>query len=201
MNPVPYNASGITVKPPANDGQSGFILSKQLDYHGRPISFVFVGNTAIQNGQNVHLDAALLRRSLNYSLLRRGHVYPLFYDSLYDDLREPMRQAAMLAWYSGLGLWPYDWSNEWVDISNASGIEEEYTIFPKLFRRLVDFLKTPGPVTQAAFAQWLNDNDENDLVLLRPEVNRTHLDNIIEIQNGRIRMTRYTEDLVFISRT
>jgi hypothetical protein len=98
MNPVNYRADGYRVLPPANDGQSGYILSKQLDFHGRPVAFVFVGNTSRLDGSWKHLDSSWLRRSINYRLISGGLVYPLFYDTLYNDLRETMRAAA----YHGL---------------------------------------------------------------------------------------------------
>ncbi|MEW6418644.1 MAG: hypothetical protein AB1480_11050 [Nitrospirota bacterium] len=141
MNPVTYISNGIKVKPPANDGQQGYILSKQLDYHGRPVSFVFVGTISSPDGKWIYIDSDMLKQSLNYKLLQNGLVYPLFYDTLYHDLRETMRDAAKRAFNNNKGLWPYDWSNEWIDVTEQSGVEQEYTIFTKIFRRLTDFHK------------------------------------------------------------
>jgi hypothetical protein len=36
----------------------------------------------------------LLRRSLNYRSLLNGHAYPLFYDTLFADLRSALTTAA-----------------------------------------------------------------------------------------------------------
>lgn len=199
MDPVTYTASGITVKPPANDGQRGYILSKQLDYHGRPVSFVFLGTTQKRNGEEFRVKSAWLRSSLNYKLLKRGLVYPLFYDTLYHDLRETMRDAAIEAFNKGKGLWPDDWSNDWVDVADQSGIEQQFNIYPKIFRRLISFHKEYTGFDQKTFKKWLEKKSENDEVWLRPEWNKTHLDNIVEVKNDRIRMTRYPEDLVFVS--
>jgi hypothetical protein len=41
MNPVPYKADGVTVAPPVpHDGIRGYILTRALEPHGRPVSFV-----------------------------------------------------------------------------------------------------------------------------------------------------------------
>lgn len=200
MNPVTYKSNGYSVQPPANDGQRGYIFSKQLDVHGRPVSFVFVGSTSRQSGSMVNVDSSLVRQSLNYKLLKRGLAYPLFYDSLYHDLRDTMRAAAITAWNGDRGLWPYDWSNEWVSVANKTGIEQQYTIFPKLFRRIIGFHRQHPTFNHTTFVQWLNARSENDEVWVLPEWNRTHLDNVVQVSGGRIRLTRYPEDMVFVSR-
>ena len=63
MNPVTYKPDGYRVKPPANDGQKGFILSKQLDFHGRPVSFFFIGTTPLADGSWQYVKTSLLKRS------------------------------------------------------------------------------------------------------------------------------------------
>jgi hypothetical protein len=69
MNPVLYSGPGLTrVKPPVlHDATSGFILSRALEEHGRPVSFAFVGSPPVADGSQLELDAALLRKSLNYT--------------------------------------------------------------------------------------------------------------------------------------
>ncbi len=200
MNPVTYKADGYRVLPPANDGQKGYILSKQLDVHGRPVSFVYAGTTSLTNGSWQYLRKPLLKVSLNYKLLRRGLVYPLFYDTLYSTIREPLRDAALEAIYEGAGVWSYDWTNTWVDVRKPDGIEELYTIYPKLFRRITDYHKENPVFRHREFKDWLDERSENDLVWTRPEWNMTHLDNLVEIQGSKIRLAYFPEDLVFVSR-
>lgn len=199
MNPVTYTESGIQVKPPANDGQAGFILSKQLEVYGRPVSFVFLGDYPARDGAEVRLTPSLLRRSLNYRLLIHGHAYPLFYDTLYHDLRAELSRAAVTARRNRRGVWAADRSRG-VTISQPSDLVTRFLIFPKLFRRLKDYFDDHVRLSDATFGRWLDDNDENDEVWVLPEWNRTHFDNIVRIQGKRIGLLRDPEDLVFVSR-
>jgi endonuclease YncB( thermonuclease family) len=200
MNPVRYRADGYRVLPPANDGQSGYILSKQLDFHGRPVAFVFVGSTSRLNGTWQYLDGPWLRGCINYRLISRGLVYPLFYDTLYHDLRETMRAAARAAIARGDGVWSFDWTNYWVDVADQGGVQDQYTIYPKVFRRITDFHNEYDGFDHDTFVRWLEARSENDRVWVRPEWNRTHLDNIVQVLGSRIRMSRHPEELVFVSR-
>jgi len=200
MNPVTYKADGYRVKPPANDGQKGFILSKQLDFHGRPVSFCFTGTTTLSNGSWQYVNNALLKRSLNYKLLVNGLVYPLFYDTLYSSLRETMRDATLSAIYAGKNIWQYDWTNYWVDISKEEHVQSFYNIYPKLFRRITDYYNDFDSFNRAQFISWLDERSENDQVWYRPDWNLTHLDNLVEVKGKKVRMTHFPEDLVFVSR-
>jgi hypothetical protein len=89
LNPVPYSPpKNVTVKPPvAHDGTRGYILSRALEAHGRPVAFAFAGDPASNNGDSVTLRAPLLRKSLNYKSLAAGNAYPLYYDTLFASLR------------------------------------------------------------------------------------------------------------------
>jgi hypothetical protein len=92
MNPVPYKPpSNITVAPPvAHDGTRGYILSRALEAHGRPVSFVFKGDPDGNDGDEVRLEAPLLKKSLNFKSIASGNSYPLFYDTLFASLRDSL---------------------------------------------------------------------------------------------------------------
>jgi len=198
MNPVTYTEKGIQVKPPANDGQQGFILSKQLEVHGRPVSFVFVGTHPEPDGSLVYLSPSLLRRSLNYRLLIHGHAYALFYDTLYFDLRVELTRATTAARKDDEGFWPSDRSKG-ATIHAPSDLEANALIFPKLFRRLIDYFKDHPKLNQATFRKWLDDEGENDEVWVLPEWSRTHFDNVVRIKGNKITLLRSPESLVFVS--
>ena len=55
MNPVPYKQPlGTTVAPPVPvDGVPGYILSRSLDVHGRPVSFLYKGAAPFTDGKQV----------------------------------------------------------------------------------------------------------------------------------------------------
>ena len=96
LNPVPYvQPRGIRVDPPLQrDAATGYILSRALEAHGRPVAFAFVGEPTAADGSEVRLEVPLLRRSLNYRSLANGHAYPLFYDTLFANLRNALTTAA-----------------------------------------------------------------------------------------------------------
>src|SRR5947208_13292262 len=141
FNPVPYAPPrGLRVKPPvAHDGAEGYIISRALDVHGRPVSFAFAGKPSRPDGSTVTVDAALLRKSLNYKSLLAGEAYPLFYETLFPDLRATLTTAAVNARKRRRVLWPADQSQRGLRISNAERLEVDGVIFPKLFRRLIEF--------------------------------------------------------------
>ena len=200
MNPVPYvQPNGVTVKPPANDGQRGYILSRELEVNGRPVSFVFVGNPPEADGKEINLTVQRAKRSLNYQLLAAGQAYPLFYDSLFYDLRGAFAAAVTSARQKKLGVWKTSVDVlRWFTIAKRADAEAAKILYPKLFRRLADYLKTNNGLGN--FVNWMNAKKENDEVWILPEVNRTHFDNVLDISGNKIRLKRLPTQLVWVSK-
>jgi hypothetical protein len=66
----------------------GYVLARMTDdKSGRPISFVFAGKTSLTDGSEVKLTPAILKASVNYKQVRDGYAYPLYYNTLFADLR------------------------------------------------------------------------------------------------------------------
>lgn len=108
MNAVSYDHDGVTVNPPADDGQRGYILARELDVDGRPVSWVYVGDPAEPDGRKVYLDGPRVQRSLNCKLVAEGRAFPLFYDSLFHELRLVLTIAAEKALRQKSGVWQRD---------------------------------------------------------------------------------------------
>jgi hypothetical protein len=72
------------------------------------VALAFGGAPPSPDGSEVFLQASLLGRSLIYRSLAGGQAYPLFYDTLFADLRavgacpSPWR-AGFPCWWSPLG--------------------------------------------------------------------------------------------------
>jgi endonuclease YncB( thermonuclease family) len=198
LDPVRYQPpSDLRVLPPVRrDGAKGFILSRALDVHGRPVSFVFNGKLPAKDGTEVELDAALLRRSSNYLTLRAGNAYPLFYDTLFADLRNVLARAAVDARAAKRGLWAQDGSTRGVGAADPSALEKDGVTFPKLFRRLIEFYGQGG-ASLAGFLPWLEASEEQVLDLTKDNV--THFDNVVGVRGSKVRMLRKPGELVFIS--
>jgi endonuclease YncB( thermonuclease family) len=187
----------VRIKPPvAQDATPGYILSRSLEVHGRPVSFVFAGDPPQADGSQVFLTVPMLENSLNFQSVLQGHAYPLFYDTLFVELREALAKAVQAARIAGRGLWPQDVSQAGVSVTQQSDLENDGVIFPKLFRRLTDYLAR-GNVGVGGFLSSLADTDEQILDLT--DDNFTHFDTIVSVNTDTVSMTRAPEEVVFIS--
>jgi hypothetical protein len=169
---VPYvQPRAIRVDPPLQrDAMPGYILSRALEAHGRPVAFAFAGEPPAADGSELRLEVPLLRRSLNYRSLLNGHAYPLFYDKLFADLRGALTTAADNARSAGKHLWAQDRSQDGLAVADQADLEQEGVIFPKLFRRLTEFFTEPQgrPSELPRLAQ------ENRRAGLRPRREQLH---------------------------
>ncbi len=177
----------------ANDATEGYILSRKTDRYGRPISFAFAGPAPEGNGQDIYLTVARMRESLNYQSLATGRVYPLYYSGLFFDLRNAMTDAVLTARQEGRGFWPRDKSSA-VTVNDITSITDTHPIFPKLFRRLADYLVGFGSELQG-FKEYLEARQEQVFILSRQQF--THFDTVVEVEGQTVRMTAPPEDLVF----
>jgi hypothetical protein len=144
----------------------------------------------------VFLRASLLNRSLNYRSLAAGQAYPLFYDTLFADLRSVLAQAAATARQAGSGLWPQDRSQTGLAVTGQVELEQQGVVFPKLFRRLSEFVAQQAGGL-GGFLPWLAASEEQVLDLT--EGNFTHFDNVVVVEGDQVRLLRLPEELVFVS--
>lgn len=179
----------------ADDGTPGHVLSRAVEKNGRPIAFVFAGDPPEADGDDVFLDAALLRGSYNHAALAEGLAYPTFYKGLFGDLRDVLAGASAAARAAGLGVWLTDGTNAGFDARDLTVITRDVPILPKLFRRLTEYMVSYG--TAVGFKQKLAQSQEPVLDLAR--LNFTHFDTFVEQDEDStaIRMTAFPETLVF----
>lgn len=191
---VIWDANQATVVS-ANDGTRGWILSREKEKYGRPVAFLFAGDTAEPDGSQIFMGLDLLKESFNHAALAEGLSYPTYYEGLFSDLRDEMTSVTKAARANGLGLWPVDRSTAGFDATSLAVIIDEVAILPKLFRRLSDYMATEG--TAVGFREALAESRE-PVWDLRNQ-NHTHFDTFIEQapDGTHIRMTREPEELVF----
>ena len=175
----------------ARDGTRGYILARNTGPYGRPICFVFTGSTSKRDGSDVFLDVALVRKSLNHHMLSVGHAYPLFYETLFYDLRQELSAATKRARAARRGLWSSDRSRRWFSGTNIRVLETTKPVFPKLFRRLIGH-KRSGQ----AFSKF-PDRLSGETITILPNVHHTHFDTAVEINGTNVRMKHNPEDLIF----
>ena len=80
-----------------NQQPAGYLLSRMVDPHGRPICFAFSGTTDCNDGSDIFLDQEMVRNSVNYKQMAAGLAYPLYYDTLFAGLREAFNEVSVFS--------------------------------------------------------------------------------------------------------
>lgn len=170
----------------------GFILTRMTDdSSGRPICFVFAGSRSRRDGSNVFLDVSMLRDSVNYQQAKVGFGYPLYYNTLFASLREEFSQVILSAKQNNLGYWPDDKTISGVTITNRDQLATIPPIWPKLWRRLDEFLREADSLTE--FVDFLEQQNERVDVLSIME--ERGLQDVVEVEGNTVRMTEPPENL------
>ncbi len=193
---VTWNASHSKVVT-AKDGVEGFIVSRMAEENGRPVSYVFDASMGWLDGQDIFLEKPLVRKSVNFRMLREGLAYPTFYDGLFYDLRELFADETQKVRAKAKGLWASDHSNSFVQVNSLNDVTGNFILLPKLFRRMVAFFKENLVFDPIKFLQFIDEGDERVLILSK--LHFTHLEDVLEVnQAGQIRLMEKPEDLVFL---
>ena len=135
-----------------------YIVTSNIEKNGRPLAWVFPGDTNDADGSELTKEmlADRLEKSVNYQLLRYGLVYPYFFMTLAGKLRDKLIEAVRRAQADGLqkrqsienstaertrkipNLWVYDRSVvEGIKIADLKNITDETEIHPYLFRKII----------------------------------------------------------------
>jgi hypothetical protein len=167
------------------DNIPAYIVTSNIEKNGRPLAWVFPGNTNDPDGSELTKEmlANRLEKSVNYQLLRYGLVYPYFFMTLAGRLRDKLIEAVRRAQADGLqkrqalensvaertrkipNLWVYDRSvTDGLKIVDLKNITDEMEIHPYLFRKIV---KTWYAQKMDSYWNALRENkpyhfDEND---------------------------------------
>ena len=183
------------------DEADGYVLANQIGPNGRPICFVFAGDAAEPDGASVFLDVDRMKQSVNYQLLAAGAAYPLFYDTLFANLRSELAAAVDRARSAGEGLWPHDKTSIGVSWAGAASLPNLDPIFPKLWRRLEKYTQNRDfrdeSDTLDAFIDFLQAN--RDRLVIISEARPTDLDNLVKVEGTTVRLPIAPEDLFFMS--
>ena len=203
LDPVHYvPPKKLQVQPPApHDGASGYILSRSVEANGRPVSFLFTGTPTALDGASVVLTPALLKKSFNYKAVLNGFAYPLYYDTLFKQLRDVLTSATLAARKNKLGIWAKDRSLKGVSASKLSDLETGGFIFPKLFRRLASYFDSGNQGLAKFLAlpelkkEQVQDLDPNSPTF----TNFTHFDNMVRVAGNKVFLKQHPETLLFVS--
>ncbi|MCP5095297.1 MAG: hypothetical protein GY943_07080 [Chloroflexi bacterium] len=124
------------------DSIPGYIITRDIERKGRPISWIFAGKTRSRDGTQYSKTqiASRIERSANYHLLAQGVVYPYFFMTLPASLRSRLIKATETAQANAkteANLWSNDRTMRGITINSIASLTEKYEMFPYLFRKLI----------------------------------------------------------------
>lgn len=183
------------------DNGKGYICSRQLGPNGRPIAFVFSGDTTEADGASVFLSAADIGESVNVQQFQRGHAYPLFYDTLFDDLRDRCVADVLAAKAAGNGLWAADETTSGTTYTGDPDTMQP--IYPKLWRRIDKFVKDDTffepSQPMANLKDWI-EHEESERISVPSKGIFTGFDDILEVTDNTVKMLHEPHEVVVVSR-
>lgn len=175
---VQLGTNAITVTSAEPVSRRAVIAARLVTAHGCPVAFVFTGDPADelvgQSGEFIDIDARIIEQSRNAQMIRTGHAYPLLYTSTPPALRKSLAAQAIQARHDRLGVWALDSTARFEVIERKSVEPGGALILPKLFRRVVEWMReTEAIVTNwtatglagpapLAFPDWLAANPGRD---------------------------------------
>lgn len=181
----------------------GAILCARTDVHGRPIAYLVHPDDAphLVDGAVVTPTDRLLRTTANAHMLATGAAYLLAYATLGAREQALFTTLAHDARRHRRGVWAHDATRTGVSVQDFAALEPPSgaLLFPKLFRRLVDWLKRRAAGQDVGFREWMREADENDLVVVR-EGASVPFDTIVHEQNGRVWLGEDPLELTFVDR-
>jgi endonuclease YncB( thermonuclease family) len=160
VDAVTWHADRKTLRAATPARLAATIVASACDAHGRPIAYLFTGPDADAVPARVYgdeRDDAILRRSLNAEMLHAGAAYPLLYDTMPSAHRGLFAAIARRARRAGLGLWPHDRTAHGLPLTAIARTARAPLVWPKLFRRVVDYLAARDGGFLGTIVDWLRD--------------------------------------------
>ncbi len=181
--------------PPQSISPRGYILTRQTDANRRPVSFAFSGETGELDGTNLFLDAALTRHSVNYKMLESGFAYTMFYETLFMEIRKELTAGFVAARTALRGLHAADATMVGVTLKSRGDLATIPPIYPKLWRRLEEYLRTNPSGT--GFKQWLESRMPERLSTLSDQRTFISFDDVVDESGDTVRLLYAADDMIF----
>jgi hypothetical protein len=204
------------------DTLPGYIVTGDVELNGRPLAWVFAGETALADGAAITnaVLAELLSESLNYKMLALGMVYPYYFMSLAGILRKKLDAAVTQARKTAQrklrtppsSLWRIDQTLSGIDVQDMGTLVREKALYPYLFRRIIKleyrqqmeryWLHLRNPQAAPPAAAVTLDNffaDGNPYVYVTSDGDFLRLRDVLTISGTTLRMTKSPHELVFLS--
>jgi endonuclease YncB( thermonuclease family) len=189
----------VTVNTSKPERIKAYIATNGFEPHGRPISYLFLGAND-KNGKISTITTEELKQSLNYKMLAEGYAYLLTYSSMPKAHIDLFRAAAVRAKIQRKNIWAVDRTSNFAFLNKQS--VEGYgaqLIFPKLFRRCMDYFKT-DMIPTPTLTEWMRKGHDNDMVLQFGNNQEVPFSSFIKQRNSTIEFTADTNYLIFIEK-
>jgi endonuclease YncB( thermonuclease family) len=202
---IQYDGNKVASSSP--DRVPGVILSNMVERNGRPVAYLLLekASESLIDGSNIAIDVDTLNQTLNCQLLAQGVAYPGFYDSIPAIHRQHLQTIAQTAKVEKRGIWLVDRTANFMlrhvtDLTAPSG----QLIYPKLFRRGINYLKARANGFEGNFVEWLLTpaiiaSGENDR-LLGPGETLMQLSDCLQSSGDRVTCAIDFADVMFIER-
>lgn len=178
-------------------GGRGYILArpdKGVDKNKRVVGLVFSGTTAWSDGTQVRLDASGLGTSVNLTLAAEGLAYPIYYETLYYDLRDEFTRVVRQARSGNKGVWASD-KSAGVQVTQAADVTVRNPVWPKLFRRITEYMGSQGGGANfSGFKNWLEASGER--VWIQSRGQSTSIDEIVTVNGSTIGINVDLTDII-----
>jgi len=184
-----------------NQSARGYVFSNQVGPNGRLIAFVFAGDIDKPDGENVFLGPDDIASSINVKQLEVGHAYPLYYDTLFLELRDKCRDVVDLSRDAKNGVWVSDASTSGFPWN--SNLKALPPIFPKLWRRIQKYIGSETFFEPDSPLSNLKDYIESlgdERVLTLDDGKITGFDNLISTENNVIRLISDPNNMIVVSK-
>jgi hypothetical protein len=178
----------------ARDGTPGYIIARQAEKNGRPVAFAFSGTPPESDGSTIFLTPRRVKDSLNHKSLVAGLAYPTYYTGLFPDLRTELTSAVAKSRLAKREIWAEDVTNAGFAVRNLQSVTDTHVILPKLFRRLVEFMRGGGSV--GGFKEFMQKKAEP--ITLISTAHFTHFDTIIDVRGTSVKLTQPPENVIFL---
>jgi endonuclease YncB( thermonuclease family) len=185
---------------------SGYVLSNGFDSFGtRLVGFVYSGDGSVHgsDGSDIPLDESLVDESVNTALLSEGYVFPAFYDTLPENLREHLATKSKAARRANKGVWSRSKGFPGDPLILETPILaslREAVLWPKLYRRLESFLKSDQPKTLNGFEDWLQEDPQSrddGILLIRSDPPKSvRLHDVVKVSGNSVELKFWPEDFI-----
>jgi endonuclease YncB( thermonuclease family) len=175
----------------------GHILATGIEANGRIVAQVYPGppDDGVVDGDRVFVDDTLLDRSVDAALVRAaGLAYAELYSTMPFPLIGHLQALVTQARAAGAGFWP----REDLGIDNPARPTSvadlaDLVIFPKLYRRLVDYFTDQHP-DLTAFHTWIRAQPDRDDPAQLPTGERGHLHDLYQVDENGISLRLLPEE-------